>query len=50
MVLGNAVTKEKLDTAIAQALILTPPDLRQLLSALDGRETVRGILESLHSS
>lgn len=50
MVLGNAVIKEKLDDAISRALTMTPPDLRQLLSSLDGRETVRGILESLHSS
>ncbi|MDE2518099.1 MAG: glycosyltransferase [Methanocorpusculum sp.] len=50
MVLGNTVTKEKLDDAISRALTMTPPDLRQLFTAPDSRETIRGILESLHTS
>ena len=50
MIPGNEVTGERLGDAISRALTMTPPDLRPLFSAADSRETIRTILEDLHTA
>ncbi|HJJ89472.1 MAG TPA: glycosyltransferase [Methanocorpusculum sp.] len=49
-VLGNAITKEKLDDAISRALTLTPPNLHRLFSSFDGSAIILRILEHLNAS
>lgn len=47
MIRGDKVTQELLEGAITRALAMHPPDMQQMFSAANGRETVRRILEEI---